>query len=164
MPIPVFTPTFPSMPSARAMASAHLLGDERVRPVGASRGKFCKSDQTTQSFKGKKEIIIYAWDPHITCVRWNGETGDTFVCRYEAGLTIIVLNGISHADRLTCQLILRKYKYIDRFIDHALQSASGKNPIRYPFEQMIRRQKIWDSKHRRFWEFVRWFRYQTVQG
>jgi len=101
---------------------------------------------------------------HITRDRWDVETGGAFSCRYETYLTIIALNDVSHAGRLIWQIKSRKFKNTDRFIDYALQSASGKNPIRHPSAQMIRRQRTWDSKRRRFWGFERWFRYQTAPG
>ena len=155
MPIPVFTPTFLSIAmSARTVVSAHLPGDESVKP-GCFPREILQFQSKDAILKGQKEVIVYAWDPHITRVCWGVETGDTFAYRYEACLTIVALNGISHADRLIWQKKSRKYKYTDRFIDHALQSASGKNPVRHPSVQMIRRQRTWDSKHRRFWEFER---------
>jgi hypothetical protein len=69
------------------MLSAHLPGDERVKPGVLPDGRYANLIYTRSGMAGNKALIGWARENGIAWDRWDDPAGDAFCCRYEAYLT-----------------------------------------------------------------------------
>jgi effector-binding domain-containing protein len=69
------------------MVSAHLPGNERVKPGVLPAGRYASLIYTGSGMAGNKALIGWAQENGIAWDRWDDPAGDAFRCRYEAYLT-----------------------------------------------------------------------------
>ena len=69
------------------MVSAHLPGNERVKPGMLPAGRYASLIYTGSGMAGNKALIGWAQENGIAWDRWDDAAGDAFRCRYEAYLT-----------------------------------------------------------------------------
>jgi effector-binding domain-containing protein len=69
------------------MVSAHLPGNERVKPGVLPAGRYASLIYTGSGMAGNKALIGWAQENGIAWDRWDDPAGDAFRCRYEVYLT-----------------------------------------------------------------------------